>query len=42
VREKKEEKSIKKEKAPKVSSNKRESQSFERRNTLQLQKFFFI
>jgi hypothetical protein len=29
-------------KAPRVSSNKRGSQYFERRKTLQLQKFFFI
>jgi hypothetical protein len=29
-------------KAQRVSSNKRESQYFERRKTLQLQKFFFI
>jgi hypothetical protein len=40
-REKEEEKVLKKrKKAPRVSSNKRGSQYFERRKTLQLQKFF--
>jgi hypothetical protein len=31
-----------KKEAPRVSSNKRESQYFERRKTLQLQKFFLM
>jgi hypothetical protein len=35
-------KCIEKKKAPRVSSNKRGGQYFERRKTLQLQKFFFI
>jgi hypothetical protein len=42
-REKEEEKVLKKrEKDPRVSSNKRGSQYFDRRKILQLQKFFFI
>jgi hypothetical protein len=32
----------KKKKAPRISSNKRESQYFERRKTLQLQKLFLM
>jgi hypothetical protein len=35
-------KEMKKKKAPRVSSNKRRSQYFERRKTLQLQKFFLM
>jgi hypothetical protein len=35
-------KGVKKEKTPRVSANKMGSQYFERRKTLQLQKFFFI
>jgi hypothetical protein len=47
MREKAQEKVLKKrkkqrKKAPRVSSNKRGSQYFERRKTLQLRKFFFI